>query len=930
LETEIPLEMSSQRNCLSFIEKNNAFGHMILPSLLLLLTVSPINIESTISSPTIEVENSNSDENIEPILYRAQEGFVNFGLCETKSNRSEAFRMRSPSLNGKGDEENRFGEVAASPNSQNLVESGIHSLIDPAIHLGTGIFFGSATLVGGIGWAIYQFSPWASTFGNECLLSSHIFWTVSTHSFAQAFKTSPFLSLFFKRIPSSHSTWDLNKKLLSEVPAPSSEDKELIAFLQRRWLAKITGCYPFLANWMCRCFGISFQLHPESTNSYARDPATKYSVTYKKRIEEWKQALPHPPSFPLILTRPSSVRDYLPSYFEILQDEKIEHSVERLAHLMHSTDAPVIVDLTSVLPNDTLDRKQWLDAWHSYENEFSKLCSEHRLDLDQSLCIQRVQQRDVGGIRLLPFLSSSKENIEKHYQYMLEWISRFGLTANRIELDRSLLTSDISSSEENSSIPISLESKEQWLSLLNSIDQHWRSNHPQKTLMFKGTLQVLKGLCTTLPEAKWEAVMNSPTRSSAAELSFTKIKEQLLLLIQEENNVSFHDVVSHIEQIHADLTSLLEIFNPFTAEDFLDIYRRHLTTIPNDLQPLTGYAIHSSGMTSLGAIFKVLERTLGRPLRILFGENTYFEIANLVERVSQASPILESSEKDWKEVDLLLVQFNPTVKRINFKVTEYQATEYHVERIGEILHDVLRVREGKPISVMIDCTLDFSDSTRVGELLTEFQQEIENGDLNVICYRSGLKFDLFGMDNYCGAPFVMVHNRDAKWFCFDPLLTDPALRTDQLSLNWFCLAYEYAAPYLELYRQQIFDNTRALLNKIPSHLFNEKNPSYRVIPIDSDVDPSFIDIKIFGPLHAFRGGMFGGGFLTIKCMEAGFPLLYRPGIGFHHPNLAVLFGKECTTVRLTLGLDPAQIDVIVRCMEKIDRCNGLQPGFRAL
>ncbi len=56
----------------------------------------------------------------ESLLYRAQEGFVNSGLCETKSNRSEAFRMRSPSLNGKGYEENRFGEVAASPNSKRL------------------------------------------------------------------------------------------------------------------------------------------------------------------------------------------------------------------------------------------------------------------------------------------------------------------------------------------------------------------------------------------------------------------------------------------------------------------------------------------------------------------------------------------------------------------------------------------------------------------------------------------------------------------------------------------------------------------------------------------------------------------------------------------------------------------------------------------
>jgi exodeoxyribonuclease V gamma subunit len=60
-------------------------------------------------------------------LYRAQEGLVNSGLCETKPNRSEAVRMRSPSLNGKGDEEDRFGKVAASPNFPNLTERGISS-----------------------------------------------------------------------------------------------------------------------------------------------------------------------------------------------------------------------------------------------------------------------------------------------------------------------------------------------------------------------------------------------------------------------------------------------------------------------------------------------------------------------------------------------------------------------------------------------------------------------------------------------------------------------------------------------------------------------------------------------------------------------------------------------------------------------------------
>jgi pre-rRNA-processing protein TSR3 len=59
------------------------------------------------------------------LRYRTPSGLVNYGLCETKPNRSEAFRMRNPSLNGKGDEENRFGKVAASPNSPNLTECGI-------------------------------------------------------------------------------------------------------------------------------------------------------------------------------------------------------------------------------------------------------------------------------------------------------------------------------------------------------------------------------------------------------------------------------------------------------------------------------------------------------------------------------------------------------------------------------------------------------------------------------------------------------------------------------------------------------------------------------------------------------------------------------------------------------------------------------------
>jgi len=144
------------------------------------------------------------------------------------------------------------------------------------------------------------------------------------------------------------------------------------------------------------------------------------------------------------------------------------------------------------------------------------------------------------------------------------------------------------------------------------------------------------------------------------------------------------------------------------------------------------------------------------------------------------------------------------------------------------------------------------------------------------------------------------------------------LQADRLSLNWFCLAYGYAAPQLELYRKQIFENTRALLNKIPPRLFADNRIGYRVIPMAQDADPAFIDFKIYGFLHRLRGASVASGGLYMACMKGGQPIFFRPGLGFYHPNFSVLFGDECTTIRLTLGLDPAQVDILAEYFQTID------------
>jgi hypothetical protein len=178
------------------------------------------------------------------------------------------------------------------------------------------------------------------------------------------------------------------------------------------------------------------------------------------------------------------------------------------------------------------------------------------------------------------------------------------------------------------------------------------------------------------------------------------------------------------------------------------------------------------------------------------------------------------------------------------------------------------------------------------------------------------------MDNYSGAPFFMIHNQDPKWAFYDAQLSDPVLPTDRLSLNWFCLAFKYAGAELELYRKQIFDNTRALLNRTPKRLLSDAALDYRVIPSESSADQAFFDIKITGPFHAIRAAALVAGTLHVKSLEGGHPIFNRPSIGFYHPNYILFLTEENTSsMRLTLGLDPSQVELFAKCLETIDLLN---------
>ncbi len=359
----------------------------------------------------------------------------------------------------------------------------------------------------------------------------------------------------------------------------------------------------------------------------------------------------------------------------------------------------------------------------------------------------------------------------------------------------------------------------------------------------------------------------------------------------------------HLEQIHAQISALLEIFSPFEKSDFKDIYQSLLP------YKEASFGILASGMSCFTGIINAGPK---KP-NILYGENTYYECIKVMQKFAASSKLFdEASTQEIKNVDLLALQFNPSLR------TDPNIKEYKREDVHGIINKCLRIKNGSPFTVILDSTFDAIQSQIVNGLIQEFEKEIRRGSLNIICFRSGNKYDLFGMDNYYGAPFFMVNNQDVHWASFQALFTDPILQCDRLSMNWFCLAYKYAAKELQLYQRLIFENTRAFLDDIPEKLLSP-TARYRVIPMQEGVDPPFIDIKVTGPLHRMKGCALVAGSLYLSSMEGGYPIFSRPSLGFYHPNFTMIFDEKVTTIRLTLGLDPAHINVLSGWMKTLEK-----------
>lgn len=441
------------------------------------------------------------------------------------------------------------------------------------------------------------------------------------------------------------------------------------------------------------------------------------------------------------------------------------------------------------------------------------------------------------------------------------------------------------------------------------------STKPHFTVLGKATMDLLEGLFQEIDLDTWNQLNQDPARKQILQASFMMIREHLAMAELYAGN-DFNRFAQEIELVHAEIATILELTQPFKKEDFPKIYQKIIDPIiPEKLRKFCKVGLGKTAMNTFAGVNAAIMAQKPFPNRV-YSENVYFESRILIGNDRYLKDI--KNDVNSPPVDLYVAQFNPNVN------TSDDFTDYKPENvIGNVRFLLASKKAAQHMTVAVDCTIDQISSPHVQKLLEEFKQEIADGKLNFVLFKSGQKFDMCGMDNYYGAPFYMINNGEKQWKEFNTLLTNPVHSTDSLSNQWFCLSSKYIADSLALYQELIFKNTRYILDNVPDFLLpnGDSKQEIRINRADPAMDSCFIDIKVTGQNRQKKSYDLMRRFYD-RIMNAGVKIYSRQSFGFFHPSYLVFdlpsSEHQADTTRLTPGINPEDNEAIISFMKSIE------------
>lgn len=445
----------------------------------------------------------------------------------------------------------------------------------------------------------------------------------------------------------------------------------------------------------------------------------------------------------------------------------------------------------------------------------------------------------------------------------------------------------------------------------NIKSQQLLSKHPYLKVLGHATLKLLKGLLQEISDAAWEQLHQDPVHRELIQNALVQIHHHLAAA--ERYRKEFAKFTDAIELIHYEIAQLLFIMAPFKRADFGPILRTSLGhSLPTCLHPYIQAGISKSAMNTMAGVCAAIQKTSKSAVKI-YDENSHFEIVQFVAPSTPASDPSRPSKQ--APVDLYLGEYHHNVKLL------YTHDSYQLSDVTGQVETLLAASDSRhALTVTLDATIDFIQSKHIQEFLEHFSQQIQNGRLNVVIFRSGQKFDMLGMDDYYGSCFYMINNGQKHWQAFQELFTHEAYTCDDLSFQWFCLSYKYIRQDLDAYRQLIFENTRQILNQAPSVLLPGGNPNIKLAQVSSEMNPCFLDIKCYGNdaiklLYGLEKRLFQ--LFTKRDVK----IHARGGYGYFNPTVNLFLNgldkrNDYATLRINPGIDPTEIELIVKFLHE--------------
>lgn len=448
-----------------------------------------------------------------------------------------------------------------------------------------------------------------------------------------------------------------------------------------------------------------------------------------------------------------------------------------------------------------------------------------------------------------------------------------------------------------------------WKTLTHEFDSPKWKTVPYIQILGRSTLHMLKGLLEEISEEQWQKLNADPAACQVIQNSLFRMANHLASAHLHID--TFEKFSQDIELVHAEMAAILEFASPFKPEDFPEIYRHSIQgSIPRELIPYVQIGLGKSAVNTFAGINAAIFAKNPHPV-CAHSPAFYYEQADLMGLEKRVEAIVDNPAV--KKIDLYCSQFHANVQ------PQKGYTRYQTQDIAaDIRHLLLKKPETDHLTVAIDYTIDLVTSKKLYELLDTFKDEMKSGRLNFILFKSGQKTDMFGQDNYFGAPFYIINNGKEYWEHFNTLLTKPVHRTDSLSTQWFCLSNKYAADAMEAYRQVIFNNSRAIIDQMPESLRpHPKDPEQRVYvcSVDAGTEISFIDVKVQGPDHRAKCYAMMKRLMR-ECEKKGVKAHIKQSWGFCHINAVGPFDEpNVSTIRINPSINPEENAVLVEFLK---------------